>query len=111
MESLSLSICFERIAEKSAQMAGELNRCLDRYEELCGTLSVDGEIRELEALLCAVRLGGAKALKLLREVPGPNRVPGELAPSVVEVTNALFNFASSCDNREKAILRDVRSLN
>ncbi len=109
MESLSLSRSFELVAEKSARMAAAVNAALDRYESLHGDLSIEDEIRETESLLATLRMGALTASNLAGSVPGPNLVPVILSSSVAEVTNALFKFAASCEDRERTILWNVLS--
>jgi hypothetical protein len=109
MESLSLSRSFELVAEESAQMAAAVNAALDRYESSRENLSFGKAIRETELLLATLHRGAFKARNLAKGVPGPNRVPGILSSSVAEVTNALFNFAASCEDRERTILGNVLS--
>ncbi|HNX04009.1 MAG TPA: hypothetical protein PKI32_00820 [Opitutales bacterium] len=110
MESSSLKVSFERIVSQSAIIAADMERSLDSYESRLGSMTRPEEMLELGALLSSVRRGRRMALELLRGIPSPNKVPPYLADSVAEVMTSLFNFVSSCDDREATIQRMAAGL-
>jgi hypothetical protein len=86
-----------------ASISAEVDRSLDRYEQCVEGACASRAVFEAGLLLACVREARAKAEKLSRRIPSPNRVPVGDAEAVAALSSALFRFMESCDSREVSI--------
>ena len=93
-----------------ASIGAEVDRSLDRYDQCIEGACVTRKVLEAGLLLACVRQARAKAEKLSRRIPSPNRVPACDAEAVAALLGALFRFMESCDTREASINEMVLGL-
>lgn len=105
MQHPSLKDNFRRVVIEAEELALELNRSLDAYEQARGEGSTRRELLELGLLLGSIRRGRYRAEELSRSLPSPNQVPESVAAHVAAVGNSLFAFIDSCRYRESLVGR------